>query len=428
MINYYAFRTQSMRPRVAFVTSRMEPTQTFLFRDICALSKYMEVSLYPLLPARNLDLIYSLLDNKRTLLRYFSSAFFITIIRANFKMFTEHTNRYFKAMGSLFKMHSKRPLDLAILLFLFPVMVAQAYLMEKDGVQHIHGYWASYATTFALIAASLLSVPYSMSIHAIDLLEERNALAVKTAKSEKIIACSKSALSLLTGRIPDIEFNKILLCPHGLDLKKYKYYKRLFKHSSRPPKILSIGRMVPKKGFVTLVKAINLIASQGQQIDCTICGPVKNRKYYKMLKKAIKNSHKNACFKILGWQPPEKIILEIKKCDVYVQASEVDKYSNDRDGIPNTVLESMALGTPVVATEVGGIPEVIHHGKTGLLTPPGNSFKLAKAIFQVLIKPQEATYRAEQARYLVEQKHCLELRGKILTNVFTSLIINSGSS
>jgi len=307
-------------------------------------------------------------------------------------------------------------------------MVAQAYLMEKDGVQHIHGYWASYATTFALTAASLLSVPCSMSVHAIDLLEERNALAVKTAKSEKIFACSKSALSLLTGRIPDIESNKILLCPHGLDLKKYKYHKRPFKHSSRPAKILSIGRIVPKKGFVTLVKAINIIASQGKQIDCTICGPVKNRKYYKKLKKAVKNSHKNAYFKILGWQPPEKIILEIKECDVYVQASEVDKYSNDRDGIPNAVLESMALGTPVVATEVGGIPEVIHHGKTGLLTPPGNSSKLAKAMLQVLIKPQEATYRAEQARYLVEQKHCQELRGKTLINVFTSLVNNPGSS
>jgi glycosyltransferase involved in cell wall biosynthesis len=85
----------------------------------------------------------------------------------------------------------------------------------------------------------------------------------------------------------------------------------------------------------------------------------------------------------LGTRPHETVLEQYRKADLFVLGSEIAE-NGDRDGIPNVFVESMAMGVPVVGTNVSAIPELIKHEETGLLVPPGNPEALADAILRLL--------------------------------------------
>jgi glycosyltransferase involved in cell wall biosynthesis len=82
-------------------------------------------------------------------------------------------------------------------------------------------------------------------------------------------------------------------------------------------------------------------------------------------------------------------------------------FSSVREGLSLTMLESMAAGVPVIATEVGGTPELITHGRTGLLVPPGQPERLAQALVGLLEDPAGSAAIREAARTRVEERFSL---------------------
>ena len=85
----------------------------------------------------------------------------------------------------------------------------------------------------------------------------------------------------------------------------------------------------------------------------------------------------------LGTQPHHVVLEHYRRSDLFVLGCEVAP-NGDRDGIPNVLLESMAMGVPVVTTRISGIPELVQDGETGLLVPPGEPEKMADAMFRLL--------------------------------------------
>jgi glycosyltransferase involved in cell wall biosynthesis len=125
---------------------------------------------------------------------------------------------------------------------------------------------------------------------------------------------------------------------------------------------------------------------------------------------------------LAGWMPPPELRGAFARATVYVQPSEPDPRTGDEDGIPNALIEAMACGVPVVATRAGGIPEVVRHGETGLLTEPGDDVALARAIQQVLDEPDVAERRARAARRLIEQEHDAERAGLRLMRALVATV------
>jgi len=95
------------------------------------------------------------------------------------------------------------------------------------------------------------------------------------------------------------------------------------------------------------------------------------------------------------------------------------------EGLPMSLLEAMALSRPVVASDVGGIPEVIQHGINGLLVPPGDDDALARACLELLRNREYAARLGARARQTVEQAFSHERSGAALLNVYRSLAVGS---
>jgi glycosyltransferase involved in cell wall biosynthesis len=90
----------------------------------------------------------------------------------------------------------------------------------------------------------------------------------------------------------------------------------------------------------------------------------------------------------------------------------------DRDGLPTVLLESMALGTPVVATDVVGIPEIVRDGVTGRLVPQRDASALADALQALLTSAEQRTAISRGARDLIEREFDVSRNAETLRALF----------
>ena len=138
--------------------------------------------------------------------------------------------------------------------------------------------------------------------------------------------------------------------------------------------------LTAKKGLPTVYRALKLLCDQGISLTHTLIGDGEDRDKILAL---IDDLGLTSVTRWLGTQPHHVVLAHYQKADLFVLGCEVAS-NGDRDGIPNVLLESMAMGIPVVATDISGIPELVQNGKTGLLVPPGQPQKLAEAMMRLL--------------------------------------------
>jgi glycosyltransferase involved in cell wall biosynthesis len=148
---------------------------------------------------------------------------------------------------------------------------------------------------------------------------------------------------------------------------------------------VSIGRLVPKKGFDVLINACGLLARQGVPFELRIIGSGDLRADLLALArgKGIEDS-----VHFTGSVSQDEVVCELAAAEVFALAPVV-LADGDRDGIPNVLLEAMAVGLPVVASAVSGIPEVVVDGVSGRLVPERRPDRLAEVLAELLASPEE---------------------------------------
>jgi glycosyltransferase involved in cell wall biosynthesis len=164
--------------------------------------------------------------------------------------------------------------------------------------------------------------------------------------------------------------------------------------------LLAVGRLDPIKGFDVLVDALGELAKTGRKFRCRIIGsgPLEGD-----LRARIDRHGIGDWVELLGARPQAEVRAALNAASVFVLPSVVTA-TGDRDGIPVSLMEAMALGTPVVSTRVSGIPELIEDGREGLLVPEKDAAALAAAIARLLDDPDLGPRLAVAARAKVERE------------------------
>ena len=211
---------------------------------------------------------------------------------------------------------------------------------------------------------------------------------------------------------------------NGLDLERFAYRSP----QQRPRQIIAVGRLVEKKGFADLITACAILAKRGKDFSCEIIGTGEQEA---ALREQIRQHGLQALVRVLGPLPQQDIIQHIQQAAV-LAAPCVIAADGNRDGLPTVLLESMALGTPVVSTDVTGIPELVKHERTGLVTPQYDPESLANALEHLLDTPEVRTNLAIQARQLIEsqfdiQQNAAQLRKRFQTSVLPAAMSQEAS-
>lgn len=263
-----------------------------------------------------------------------------------------------------------------------------AELARRDGSRHVHAAFAHGPASVAHFVHLLTGLPFSFGAHAKDLyLSPPDLLGRKVAAAEFVLVCSRAAETRLR-EIAGPAADKIVFAPHGVDTTRFRPATRHhspadFAGSAEPMSVLAVGRLVPKKGYPVLLDALGRLAGRGVAVRTRVVGVGPQRRDIDSL---VAEYGLAGSFELLGARTHQEIAALYPSADVFVQASVV-LADGDRDGIPNSLLEAMSSGLPVVASAVSGIPEVVLDGTTGLLVPPGDPEALAGALARLAADP-----------------------------------------
>lgn len=189
--------------------------------------------------------------------------------------------------------------------------------------------------------------------------------------------------------------NKILIAPrHFLDFKRFKVERKL---SERNDLVGYIGRLCDERGVIEFTRAIPKVLERKSEVTFLIGGDGYLRD---QIKKYIDEKHLNHKVKTPGWISREKLPKYLNELKLLVLPSYTE-------GLPNIMLEAMACGTPVLSTDVGGIPDIIHNEQTGFLMKENSPECIAENIISVLDHP-DLQRVADRAWALVEREFTYE--------------------
>lgn len=266
-----------------------------------------------------------------------------------------------------------------------------AQRMHLDRVAHLHAAWAHTPASIARIAARLNGIPWSMGAHAKDIhLSHLESVRKKLQSARYTLTCTRTNCELLDdiGKpTEELPAPSVELFYHGVDTDYFQVAHEQAGEPARPtscpPMILSVGRLVPKKGFDLLIEAAALLRQRGSDFRIEIVGAGDLRRG---LEKQIFEAGLEDRVTLRGLLTRNEVREAYARADCVVLASRIAG-DGDRDGIPNTLVEAMGCGLPVVATQLPGIAELVVHGKTGLLVPPEDPTALADALERMLHDP-----------------------------------------
>ena len=259
--------------------------------------------------------------------------------------------------------------------------LAQALLLaaelERDRCPALYVHFAHRAGTIGRFAALMLDIPYAISAHAVDVWTPPvKELRAKVRDAETVLCCYEEArayLQQLAGaRTP------VALVHHGVDL-----VEPVERVEPSTPLVLSVGRLVPKKGYPTLLEAVALLRSRGIGLALRIAGEGPE---WASLQRRVNDLEIGSLVRFLGPLTDTEVDREYRAASIFALACERMPDGN-RDGIPNTVLEAMARGLPVVSTTLPSLAEAVLHERTGLLVAQRDAAALADALERLLLDP-----------------------------------------
>ena len=274
--------------------------------------------------------------------------------------------------------------------------------LQRRKIQHLHAHFANVPTSVAELVERFSGITFSFTAHAKDIyLSRKDELARKIRAAEFVVTCTGYNQRYLQ----DIDAGPtpIYLAYHGVDLSKFNNFDRA-SQLAQPLLILSVGRFCEKKGFFYLIEACRLLKARGRAFLCSIVGwgPLRND-----LERMIVELDLCDCVSLVSEMTQDQLIHVYLTAGMFVLPCILTD-NGDRDGIPNVLIEAMAMQVPVISTEVSGIPELVEHNESGILVPEKNSAALADAIELLLSGPDLRSRFGEKGRAKVLNQFTLE--------------------
>ena len=348
------------------------------------------------------------------------------VARAHATMLLTAPLRYMHAAGLAlwWSVRSRRPFSV------WKQFLRSGYMAvacRQQQIQHLHAHFANAPAIVARLVSVMCNISYSFTTHAKDLyLTPKKVLRRRIDSANFVLTCTRHNLEYLQSFLPQQDWHKIHLVYHGIDLAAFPFPAGNAKAATSDgnsaakiipivlsvPLILSVGRLVPKKGLNDLISACQLMKARGVKFRCAIVGegPLRGELERQISKLGLEDT-----VTLLGAMAHDRLVALYGQASVFALSPQVME-DGDRDGIPNVLAEAMAAGLPVVSTCVSGIPELVEDGRTGLLVGPKDPAALADAIERLLSDPAKSQSLAVAARRKMEDSfECWETTKAVQT-------------
>ena len=261
-----------------------------------------------------------------------------------------------------------------------PAAARVASLIEREDFERVHGAWAHFPASVAWLAARLTGARFSMAAHAgADLYRTQAFLAEKVRAADFTSCCVRGNAEMLRRLAPDAA-GRVHWIYHGVDLARFGAAAR---SRSAEPGFLVVGRLSRAKGFDDAVRALVRLRARGLMPALVVVGEGPERA---TLEAIAREGGVESQVRFAGSLTHDGILPLYGAAWALLAPSKVLE-NGRRDGIPNVVIEAMAMGVPCIGTRAVGLEEAIHQDETGLLAAAGDPEGLAEAMSKLLADP-----------------------------------------
>lgn len=285
---------------------------------------------------------------------------------------------------------------------------------RRRGVVHLHAHFGTVSTSIARLAAAMAGIGYSFTAHAKDIYhvyDDPQHLHLKLRDADTTVTVSDFNAAYLRQTYGAERVTRIY---NGLDLGRFEWSEP----GDGTGEILAVGRLVEKKGFHILIEALRLMREAGHAPLCRIIGSGEEHGH---LAAQIRDAGLEGAVRLEGPRPQAEVISAMRQASVLACPCVVGSDGN-RDGLPTVLLEAMAVGLPVVSTDVVGIPELVRDGETGLIAPEADPEALASALMRITEEAGLRRRLSTAARALIEDEFDVATSAAALREVFAASV------
>lgn len=365
--------------RIAYLASEYPaPSHTFIRREIAALRRAgLDIATFSIRPAKGepaselerADRAETQVVLGRSPIAYLKALAAALVARPGPMLATLRLALRHRAPGSKALVWS---------LFHFVEAVLLASLLRRAGVGRLHSHFANSGATVGLLAAHLVQIPWSLTLHGVSETDyPAGLLLADKVHHADFVACASWFMQAQAMRVADpADWGKLHVVRCGIDPAAMP---QPAEPSGGPARFVCVGRLSSEKGHRGLLEAFSQVgkAIPGAQLDLVGGGPLRAE-----LEALAGNQGVAEAVTFRGALSEAETLARIAAADVLVLPSFME-------GLPLVIMEAMALSKPVVASGVAGIPELVRGGVNGVLVPPSNWDALAKAMVGLGSDPQE---------------------------------------
>jgi colanic acid/amylovoran biosynthesis glycosyltransferase len=238
-----------------------------------------------------------------------------------------------------------------------------AALLESRGADHVHVHHGYFGSWIAMVAARLLGVGFSMTLHGSDLLLHGVYLDAKLESCAFCLTVSEFNRRYILERYPRVNAAKVVVARLGVEISnRAAPTVATARTEGAPLRLLAVGRLHAVKNHAFLVRACAQLSDRGVRFECSIAGEGPERRNLEALIRHCDLGHR---VRLLGHVPRERM-------DSFYDWADMVVLTSRSEGIPLVLMEAMARGTIVLAPAITGIPELVLAGRTGFLYQPGS--------------------------------------------------------
>ena len=299
-------------------------------------------------------------------------------------------------------------------------------LLERHGADLMHIYFG-HTGVHLLPFIKQWDKPCVVSFHGADVAHKQD-IKDYPAKLRRLF----DAVSLVLARSQSLAERLIHLgCPPeklrinrtGIPLDEFPFIDR------QPPsdgkwRVVQACRLIPKKGVATSLRAFAIFKKDNPEAEFFIAGKGPLQPELEMLAAGL-GIFKNVHF--VGFLSQPKLRELYASSHLFLHPSETSP-NQDQEGVPNSILEGMATGLPVAGTRHGGIPEVVDHGRTGLLVPEEDHVALANAMQEITHSPGLLAEMGLRARAAVIDRFEQDAQVDLLESFYEEAIAMNGAA
>jgi glycosyltransferase involved in cell wall biosynthesis len=300
--------------------------------------------------------------------------------------------------------------------------VAYAPVVHRRGCDWIHSDYIQGTATTAWHLSELVSRPFSLKCHAFDIFSSQSGLRETHAFMAKKLKAAAAVLSVhqYGARLLAAEFGPEVARKTSVVMVgvRTNEFMPLPYPQTQPPLVVALGRLEEKKGFNILIASLAILKNSGIDVHCHIYGAGS-------LGPALQAQINQAGVQdrvILKGPFKQADLPDIMRPAAAICMPSIKDRHGDIDGIPTVLFEAMSCARPAIASDISGIPELVHTGQTGLLTAPGDPQSVADAIRQILKNPGLAATMGQTARQYIETRHDNRIVGRQLKEIIEQFL------